>query len=1124
MATILIVDDHVLNRDFLQTLLSYAGHQTLECGSGEQALALLQTETPDLIIADLLMPNMDGYELIARIKAMPVNADIPIIIYTATYHEHEAKIITRACGAGWILPKPSAPQAILYTVQETLARKTSGDDSKATEAPRSAYKTPALADLLKVKSVESLPGVASLPLLGEALPRTSIGAGQNQAPAMAMNPCIVDSMTSLQSVSLRLTELIELGIELAAERDPSRLVETSARAARRICHASYSSVGILNQDGKSLAYIGTHGLTPASRAALSYTAIHTGVLGQLLALGLAQRRTQQSSDLEAFCFATNHPPVDTFLGVPVMSPTHTFGWLYLVNNDGRAFNEVDERVAITIASQLAVAYESMALVGQLKREMAERQHAQQLLSRSLRARTVQSACNHVMVHAADEATLLRDMCRSVVDAGKYRLASITYANPDGSLRTMAQAGADHDVSNTTQDFPGEWTDDGWQSARSALQKAVVNVVPDILLDASLCACHGEAIRLQLRASLSLPLLEDGYSFGVLTIYESEAHAFGDEEIMLFQELADDIAYGVIGLRTRLARAKAERSLRESEAFSQATIDALGAHLLVLDEAGKILMVNRSLCDFCGRDPTGENYLAAAESTGGPTERDATAFATGIHAVMQKKVPQFTLEYPGSKQLGEHWFLGKVTRFGDEEQMRIVVAHEEITERKNHESHIEYLATHDALTGLANRTLLSDRLAQAIRQARRNSTRLALMFLDLDRFKNINDSLGHAIGDLLLKGVADRLTGLVRREDSLARLGGDEFVILLARVQDPQNVGQVAAKIIEAFNTPFQIEGNQLYVSTSIGATVFPDDSEDLQSLLRNADTAMYRAKEARGNTFHFYSQEMSVRAIERSELEAALRQAIKGNEFILHYQPKVSLSSGEMIGMEALLRWNHPTLGTVYPNRFIPLAEETGLIVAIGAWVLQQACAENKNWQAAGLPPLCISVNISARQFRQPDLVDKIAATLHETGLEARYLELELTESLVMGNAGQFIEKLQALKTMGVHLSIDDFGTGYSSLVYLKRFPIDTLKIDREFIRNIATDPDDAAITSAIISLGHSMNLNVIAEGVETEAQRDYLTQHRCDQIQGYYFSKPLSRQEFTHFQMQGRRLLSCHA
>ena len=1114
MATILIVDDHVLNRDFLQTLLSYAGYRSLEAGSGEQALALLEQETPDLIIADLLMPNMDGYELIARIQAVPANAAIPIIIYTATFHEHEAKIIARACGAGWVLPKPSSPQAILQTVQEALGRTAlAGAPPLAIDAHRS---TPALPVQAQPLAMEPLVSDDAL-----VLTATSVG-GNDNSQGIGISDGVVASLANLQTVGLRLTQLIELGIELAAERDPARLVDTSAKAACKICHAEYASVGILDAPGKVIAHLGTHGLSQARRARLSYPALHSGVLGSLLATGKPQRLARHDGDPVALGLPASHPAVHALLGVPVISSINTIGWLYLVNNDGREFNEIDERVATTIASQLAVAYESVALVGQLKREMGERQHAQRLLHRTLRARTVQSACNHVMVHAADEPTLLRDMCRSIVEAGKYKLASIAYAHPDGALRPMAQAG---EGNAAFVDIPGRTADQldhdyGWGGAYTALQLGIARIVPDILLDTTLRAWHSEAIQLGLRASLSLPMFEQDRAFGILTIYESEAHTFDDEEVVLFQELANDIAYGVIGLRTKIARADAERALRKSQGFSQATIDALAAHILVLDEAGTILMVNRSLCDFCGRDPTGENYLAVAESTGGPTERDATAFADGIRAVMQNQVAQFTLEYPGSALLGEHWFHGKITRFGDDEQLRIVVAHEEITERKNHESHIEYLATHDGLTGLANRALLSDRLAQAIRQARRDQGRVALMFLDLDRFKNVNDSLGHAVGDLLLVAVADRLGKLVRREDSLARLGGDEFVILLARVHDPQNVSNIAAKIIEAFNTPFLIDGRQMYVSTSIGATIFPDDSDDIQTLYRNADTAMYRAKEASGNTFHFYSKDMSVRAIERSNLEDAMRQAIKCNEFELYYQPKASIETGKIVGAEALLRWNHPTLGMVLPSHFIPLAEETGLIVPIGALALQFACAENKAWQDAGLPPMCISVNLSARQFRQPELVEMIATILRNTGLDAQYLELELTESLVMGNAELFIEKLQALKAMGVQLAIDDFGTGYSSLIYLKRFPIDTLKIDREFIRDIATDPDDAAITRAVISLGQSMNLNVIAEGVETEAQLHYLAEHGCNQIQGYYISEPMPAAQFRRFQSKNQQLL----
>jgi len=558
----------------------------------------------------------------------------------------------------------------------------------------------------------------------------------------------------------------------------------------------------------------------------------------------------------------------------------------------------------------------------------------------------------------------------------------------------------------------------------------------------------------------------------------------------------------------------------SQRFLQATIDALSAHVLVLNEAGAVLMANRSLAAFSGRDPTGENYLAVSETTGGPMAGDAAAFAEGIRSVIAREVTQFTLEYRNRVGQQEYWFLGKVTRFGDDDEVRIVIAHEEITERKAFEAHIEYLATHDALTGLANRVLLSDRLTQAMRQARRRNSRLALLFLNLDRFKDINDSYGHTIGDALLQAVAQRLSGLIRSADSLGRLGGDIFVILLVDVGDPQNVGGVARKILDAFSTPFIIGERRMYISASIGATVYPEDSDDdIELLFRNADTAMYRAKEASGNTFQFYSADMSIRAIERSSLDSALRQALVRQEFELYYQPKVSLHTGRIVGAEALLRWHHPEMGMVAPAVFIPLAEETGLIVPIGAWVLQTACAQNRQWQDQGMQPICISVNVSARQFRHADLVDTVARVLRETGLDPGHLELELTESLMMENAAQAVEKLKILKGMGVGLSIDDFGTGYSSLSYLKRFPIDTLKIDRAFIRDIVTDQDDAAITRAVIALAHNLNLTVIAEGVETEAQLLFLSEHGCDEMQGYYFSRPVPAAEFASIRTDGKGL-----
>jgi len=435
---------------------------------------------------------------------------------------------------------------------------------------------------------------------------------------------------------------------------------------------------------------------------------------------------------------------------------------------------------------------------------------------------------------------------------------------------------------------------------------------------------------------------------------------------------------------------------------------------------------------------------------------------------------------------------------------------DVTQRKEQQARIEYLATHDALTDLANRNLLGDRINQAMLHANRTEHLLVLLFLDLDRFKDVNDSLGHFIGDLLLKNVSARLQQIIRETDTVARQGGDEFIILLQDLQVQQDVVSSVTKILSTFSQPFVIEGHELHMTASIGATIYPDDGKDMQSLLRNADTAMYRAKEEGGNAFHFYSQDMSTCALEQAELEKALRRAIECEEFELFYQPQIDIVSGQIIGAEALIRWFRPGIGMIDPIRFIPIAEKVGLIVPIGVWVLKTACAQNKKWQDAGLPVINIAVNLSARQFINDGLVESVAEALQESGLDAKHLELELTESMMMNSEEHLINKLQMLKAMNVQLSIDDFGTGYSSLSYLKRFPLDRLKIDQSFIHDIATNSDDAAITCSIIALAHSLNLKVIAEGVEKAEQLAFLRENECNEIQGFYFSKPLSARDFS--------------
>jgi diguanylate cyclase (GGDEF)-like protein/PAS domain S-box-containing protein len=426
-----------------------------------------------------------------------------------------------------------------------------------------------------------------------------------------------------------------------------------------------------------------------------------------------------------------------------------------------------------------------------------------------------------------------------------------------------------------------------------------------------------------------------------------------------------------------------------------------------------------------------------------------------------------------------------------------------------------MAYYDVLTGLPNRVLLLDRLRQAVIEAGRHERLVALLFLDLDRFKNINDTLGHEMGDLMLQNVAKRLQECVRPGDTVARPGGDEFIILLADVAHVDDVSRVAQKITDVFSLPFEIGGRELFMTCSIGISLYPFDDCDIETLYRNADAAMYHAKDEGRNNFQFYSAEMNSQSLKRLTLETALRRALERDEFRLYYQPQIDVKTGRIIGAEALIRWQHPELGLVPPLEFIPLAEETGLIVPIGEWVLRTACTQARAWQDAGLVLSRVAVNLSARQFRQPLLLDMITAALRQTGLAPERLEIELTESLVMQNVNRTIEVLQGLKRMGVSVAVDDFGTGYSSLSYLQRLPIDAIKIDRSFIEHIPGNPDDAAIATAIIALAKSLELTVVAEGVETQEQLNFLRHHDCDTAQGYYFARPLPAEEFVRFLRQ---------
>ncbi|ARU32722.1 hypothetical protein CAP31_14260 [Sulfuriferula sp. AH1] len=557
--------------------------------------------------------------------------------------------------------------------------------------------------------------------------------------------------------------------------------------------------------------------------------------------------------------------------------------------------------------------------------------------------------------------------------------------------------------------------------------------------------------------------------------------------------------------------KIEDKLRQSEDRFRSVMAEAPLPMIIHAEDGEVLGINKAWAEVTG-------YVHADI----PTIRHWTERAYGEEAwLVQQSISKLyattqradrgenTITCKDGSTRIWHISAAPVGKLADGRRYVVSMALD-VTERKQAQAQIEFLAYHDALTQLPNRLLAKDRMELAIRAADRTQTKSALLFLDLDNFKTINDSLGHMVGDALLKQVASRLRECLRDTDILSRQGGDEFLIVLTDIHDDDAIMVVAEKILENLAQPFHIEHYELSTSLSIGIAVYPNDGDDFDTLLKKADTAMYQAKESGRNAYRFHTAQMNINVVDHLQIRNGLRQALEKGGLSLYFQPQISLSNGAVVGAEALLRWQHPQLGMLPPGRFISVAEDSGLIVPIGDWVLQEACRQAMAWQQAGLPELVIAVNLSAVQFKRGDLEQSVTRALTESGLNPALLELELTESILIQDAEKVLSRLRRLKALGVKLSIDDFGTGYSSLSYLKRFEVDKLKIDQSFIRDMADDPNDAAIVRAIIQMARSLNLKTIAEGVEDERQLSLLRLQYCDEIQGYYFARPMPADEFA--------------
>lgn len=752
---------------------------------------------------------------------------------------------------------------------------------------------------------------------------------------------------------------------------------------------------------------------------------------------------------------------------------------------------VDEfgRSAVQLRHRVVIASLLMAAVLMLCLNQAIRRMVILPMLRLQRTLRTLSRGNETLVHSEGEQSLVRGICHVLVNTGGFRCAFIECLSPSGALEWTAAAGDTGPFQRWlgqpegAQEMPG---------GRALSQQRTVHYAS---LEACPAALRPVAAQAGCQALIAFPLLGGDRMLGVLTIGAARASDLDMAGVALLRELAEDLGYGIGNLRNARARDVAESLLRLRERAIEATRDGV---LILRTEGG---------C-FAVRDanPAAASILGASREalTGHTLDKIGTFDADGVLALERafRLHRSSVLELEGVRADGVGFHIECAISPMLAEGECVVMVMQDVTERVLYLKQLEHQARFDPLTELPNRSLLDDRLEQAIIAARRHDSLLGVAFIDLDNFKNINDNLGHRTGDRLLCEVAARIHEGLRDGDTAARLGGDEFVVLLPELGSEEQAYLVLQRVQQALLRPIQIDEHQFIVTASVGVSLYPPDGSDGETLLKHADIAMYHAKESGRDAIRFFTAEMNEQVHDRLLLEQALRTALERDEFHLAYQAQVDSASGRCIGVEALLRWQHPELGAVSPARFIPVAEALGLIEPIGEWVLRTACRQARTWQEAGRP-LRVAVNVSARQFRNQDFPERVAAVLEETGLPPTLLELELTESMLMGQAERAELMLRRLKQLDITLSLDDFGTGYSSFSYLQRFPIDTLKVDQSFVRAMLTGSRAVSIVAAIVAMAHSLGMRVIAEGVELASQRRQLVELECDELQGYLYGRP---------------------
>ncbi len=942
MANILVVDDNATNRKLLSVLLRHEGHATLEAIDGEDGLAAARAERPQLVISDILMPSMDGYEFVRRLRSDPELGDIPVIFYTAHYHEREARALAQSCGVARVLVKPCPVADILGAVERSLT------------------------------------GLPEMPLAAaeEDFTREHLKLLTNK---------LSEKAAALQATNLRLEALTELTVQIAAERDPQQLLEQVCRSARQLIGARAAVLAVNEFGTPGVVRFAACGIDPAA-GGVAAPRLDAGLLGRVQAQQRALRACAENDQLLDTGLPASYGDAHSFLAVPVASSARVHGWLCLLDKVGsRCFDAGDEHVLAILGAQVGRIYENGCLyaeveqhAAQLAIEVEERKLAARKIEQLNRVYAVLSSINSLIARVTDRAELLREVCRLAVEHGKFRLAWCGWCNGGTpELRVVSFAGEKSGLlERESIRVDGESGDSLLSLAWRTHEAQICN---DIATESRTIISRADLLARGFRAIAVLPFNLDGHFVGCLNLLTDERNFFDAAEVRLLSDLAGDISFA-------------------------------------LD-------------------------------------------------------------------------------------------HIEKSER------LSYLAYYDAVTGLANRTLFLERLALQVSSAAREGHRLALVVEQLERIEDIHDTLGRSAGEDLMRQLGERLVLCVGDAAAVARIGPDRFVVILLRFDEERHVAEaIDAWRQQWLGSPYQVHGQELTISATAGAAVFPGDGRDADTLLKNAEAALHQARDT-GDTHIFYTQGLSEGIAERIGLESSMRGALQREEFVLHYQPKVDLRTRRVTGLEALLRWQNPELGFLPPDRFIPLMEENGMIVDVGAWALRRAIQDRALWREQGLMAPRIAVNVSAVQIRRAGFVRTVSECLRLAGRDPG-IDIEITESVIMdsGSDKDNIQKLTEIRDLGIGIALDDFGTGYSSLGYLTRLPVETLKIDRSFIATMADDTGAMTLVSSIISLAHNLKLNIVAEGVETEEQAKLLAMLRCDQIQGYLVSKPLPFDDMTTY------------